>query len=90
MFQRGYDKVRQKMEKPNRYIMSCENCQSFSQEKGDTEEVCQNMNVSEYDLVFTDKTMYCSYWKPYSSSKEHVEMTDDEKLELLKRKYVRR
>ena len=65
MFSRGYKQVREKISKPNKYLMCCQNCKYFSREKGDTEEVCQNDSVLSYDIVTSENSVYCLKWQPY-------------------------
>lgn len=62
-FDRGYKTVRDKIRKGSKYTMSCYNCDYYYQTDDDTEEVCQNTNVSRYDMVMTDSNIYCNFWK---------------------------
>ena len=62
-FGRGYGEFREKG-KYNKYTMSCENCDSYYQDVGDDEELCQDPNVLEYDIVHNERSTYCLHWKP--------------------------
>lgn len=71
VFNRGYNEVRQRVEKGSRYTMSCYNCDYYYQAVGDKTEVCQNPEVLKYDMVVTETSIYCTKWKPterYSST----------------------
>lgn len=62
-FNRGYNEVRQRVEKGSRYTMSCYNCEYYYQAVGDKTEVCQNPEVLKYDMVVTETSIYCTKWK---------------------------
>lgn len=61
---RGFSEVREKVNKSNKFIRSCYNCEFYYQAPGDKDECCQNQNVTKYDLVVTENNICCSYWKP--------------------------
>ena len=65
-FDRGFSTSRKKAKKGVKYIRSCFNCDCYYKAVGDTEEVCQNPNVSDYDLVIDGNNIFCTYWKPIS------------------------
>ena len=56
-FGKGFDAFREKS-KYNKY------CDYFYQAMGDSEDLCQNPNVLEYDLVHSERATYCLHWKP--------------------------
>lgn len=63
MFERGYNKVREVVERNAMYVKSCFNCNYLVEEDG--EDVCSNDNVLEYDLIVEENgRIYCHYWKP--------------------------
>ena len=62
-FIRGYEEVRQRVEKGSKYTMSCYNCEYYYQAVGDKTEVCQNPEVLKYDMVVTETSIYCTKWK---------------------------
>lgn len=64
VFNRGYNEVRQRVEKGSRYTMSCYNCDYYYQAVGDKTEVCQNPEVLKYDMVVSETSIYCTKWKP--------------------------
>ncbi len=68
-FQRGYEPVREKLNKAPRFSMSCGNCSSYYQAEGDTEECCQDPSVLEYDMVIEENRVYCIKWKPIGGRK---------------------
>ncbi len=69
-FQRGYQSVRDKVNKSPRFSMSCGNCASYYQSEGDTEECCQDPSVLEYDMVVEDTRVYCIKWKPLKGGRK--------------------
>lgn len=56
--------------KKSKHLASCFNCKYYYQKKGDREELCQNVNVTEYDMVKTPTNIYCSYWEIYKEDKK--------------------
>nr|DAE21505.1 MAG TPA: hypothetical protein [Myoviridae sp. ctgXL3] len=63
-FNIGYDAIIDRLEKSSQYLMSCYNCRYFQKCKGDTEEVCQNEDVLEYDMMINGNNICCLRWKP--------------------------
>lgn len=61
-FSRGFGEVRKRVSKRSVYTMSCYNCDYFYRDEGDTEELCQNPDVTRYDMVVTEGNIYCSKW----------------------------
>ena len=63
-FEVGYKKLRKKLEKRNKYVMSCRSCGYFYQDEkaGEKYELCHNGNVTEFDMVQTPTNFYCTYW----------------------------
>lgn len=61
-FEKGYSFSRKKAKKGIKYIRSCFNCDYFYKAIGDSDEMCQNPNVLEYDLVVDNNNIYCTYW----------------------------
>jgi len=70
IFTRGYKECRSKVNSGSKFVRSCFNCAYFYQEHGDTEEVCQNTDVIEYDMIVEGNTIYCLKWKPSAVSAE--------------------
>lgn len=66
-FTRGYKKFREKA--GGKYVVSCLNCRYFYQAVGDSEDLCQNPDVLEYDMINTESSIYCLQWKPVEDSK---------------------
>lgn len=56
--------------KKGKYLASCFNCKYFYQDKGDSEELCQNQNVLEYDMIKTPTSIYCNYWELFEGEKK--------------------
>lgn len=75
MFNRGFAESRKKAKKGIKYIRSCFNCIYYYEAVGDGEEMCQNTNVSEYDLVVDGNNIYCTYWKPLDSKENKFNKT---------------
>lgn len=69
-FEKGFDKSRKRARKGLKYIRSCFNCDYYYKAVGDKEEVCQNPNVSEYDLVVDNNNISCTYWAQISDNKK--------------------
>lgn len=67
LFNRGFNEVRQRVEKGSKYTKSCYNCEHYYQAVGDTTEVCQNPEVLKYDMVITETGIYCTKWEPLKS-----------------------
>lgn len=68
IFTRGYKDCREKVNSGSKFVRSCFNCAHFYQDHGDTEEVCQNPEVIEYDMIVEGNTIYCLKWKPAATS----------------------
>ena len=64
MFSRGFKEVNDRVSKGSKFTMSCYHCEYYYQDTGDSEEVCQNPDVLQYDMVVTTTTIYCNRWKP--------------------------
>lgn len=62
-FSRGYSRVRDDVSVRSRIFRCCDNCRFFYQDKGDTEEVCQNQEVLEYDIAVEGNRVFCGFWK---------------------------
>lgn len=62
-FSRGYGELRKRLAKRSKFTMSCKSCRHFFQAEGDKYELCQNLNVTEWDMVNTSNNMYCTYWE---------------------------
>lgn len=62
-FNRGYKEVREKVAKSLKYSRSCFNCEYFYKTMSDKEEMCQNSNVTQFDIVTASNNIYCCYWK---------------------------
>ena len=71
-FERGFNVSRKKAKKGIKYLRSCFNCNYFYKAVGDEDEVCQNPNVSEYDLVVDNNRVYCTYWSPIKEEKDSL------------------
>lgn len=69
-FNRGYKECRERVMKSAKFTRSCFNCDYFYKGVGDTEEVCQNSNVTQFDLVMEENNVYCCYWKQCSRKNE--------------------
>ena len=69
-FERGYNLNRERVMNNVRYNRSCFNCDFYYQAVGDKEEVCQNDNVSKYDMTVTENNAYCIYWAPIKGKKD--------------------
>jgi hypothetical protein len=61
---RGFAPVDARLVKYARYSRSCYNCDSYCQAPGDQCEVCQDPEVTKYDMVVTETNIFCSRWKP--------------------------
>lgn len=61
-FTRGYKESRERLAKNSYYTRSCFNCEHYYQASGDKEEICQNPDVLEYDMIYTDTNIYCLKW----------------------------
>lgn len=64
LFGRGYEPFHEKAERRSKYLMSCFNCEYYYQAVGDSEELCQNTEVLEYDMINTESSIYCLLWTP--------------------------
>lgn len=73
LFSKGYGAVREQTNRCAVYLKSCESCDFFSQEDGDTEELCQNPNVTRYDMSVTETNICCSLWKACEGSSKIAE-----------------
>lgn len=62
-YTRGFKQLRKKLEENPKYIMSCFNCDHYSQEDGDSEEVCQNSSVLKFDMREEYGNIFCIYWR---------------------------
>ena len=62
-FNRGYKESREKVVKSAKFTRSCFNCDFFYKLMSDSEEVCQNPNVTKYDMVVTETSIYCTQWE---------------------------
>ena len=69
-FNRGYKESREKVVKSAKFTRSCFNCDFFYKLMSDSEEVCQNPNVTQFDLVVDNNNAYCCYWKQSSRKSE--------------------
>lgn len=58
---RGFKAFKTHAKKIEKYIASCSSCMYMEDE-------CINPNVTSFDVVKTDTSIYCSYWKSYISS----------------------
>lgn len=65
-FSRGYQESRDNVAKSVKFTRSCFNCDYFYKTMSDKGEMCQNPNVTRFDLVTTDNNVYCCYWKQSS------------------------
>lgn len=61
--------------------MDCRSCRFFEQQEGDKYEVCQNRNVTKYDMVHTDVNCYCTFWQPEGEKKEESRMSMEDYIE---------
>lgn len=68
-FNRGFEPCREKVVKSVKYSRSCFNCNSYYKSVGEHGEMCQNPNVTEFDMVVTENNVYCTYWTPVSHNK---------------------
>lgn len=62
-FNRGYKESREKVKKSAKFTRSCFNCDFYFKTMSDKEEVCQNLNVTQFDLVTDENNIYCCYWR---------------------------
>lgn len=69
-FGKGFDIIRAKARQRNQYLMSCFNCDYYYQAYGDSEELCQNPDVLEYDMINTSSSIYCLRWKAVEGRKD--------------------
>ena len=63
-FTKGYSECRKRLNNNAFYSRSCFNCEHYYQAVGDDEEMCQNESVLEYDMVYSNNTVYCLKWSP--------------------------
>lgn len=61
-FSRGFKETRDKVKKGLKYTRSCFNCDYYYKKMGDKEEVCQNPNVTKFDMVVSEGNIYCCFW----------------------------
>lgn len=69
-FVRGYEPIRKKMQSRSKLLISCYNCDNYYQAVGDKEELCQNLEVLEYDMVVSNNMVCCLHWKPVKGRKD--------------------
>jgi len=69
LFTHGYKEVRDRVAAGAKFARSCFNCASYYQASGDTEEVCQNPEVLQYDMVVEGNNIYCLKWKPSTTNR---------------------
>ena len=75
LFKRGFKPIFRKLMKRSKYVMGCESCRYFYKGKGDDEELCQNENVTEWDMVNNERTIYCTYWTPCGGEEDSQRKT---------------
>jgi hypothetical protein len=68
---RGYKVIRDKIEKNAKYNRSCLNCNCYSKEEGDFEEVCQNTEVLSFDICVEGERTWCCYWRSVKGEKSN-------------------
>lgn len=61
-FSKGYKDSREKVKRSAKFTRSCFNCDYFYKTMSDKEEVCQNPNVTQFDLVTEENNIFCCYW----------------------------
>ena len=83
-FTRGYNDVRDRVRKGSKYTMSCYNCEYFYQTEEDDEEVCQNTNVSKYDMVMTENNIFCNFWKMCDRRRKGVAKNEPKQIKVKK------
>mgnify|MGYP000086900478 CR=1 FL=1 len=64
LFKKGFKPVVKQLMKRSKYVMSCESCKYLYKGEGDDEELCQNSNVTEWDMITDERAIYCTYWTP--------------------------
>jgi hypothetical protein len=64
VYHRGFAPVDARLARYARFSRSCYNCDSYYQASGDGDEVCQDPEVTQYDMVITENNIFCSRWKP--------------------------
>jgi hypothetical protein len=69
-FTRGYKESREKVLKSAKFTRSCFNCDYYYKTMSDKEEVCQNSNVTQFDLVTEENNIFCCYWRQSSRQSE--------------------
>lgn len=62
-FSKGYKDSREKVKRSAKFTRSCFNCDYFYKTMSDKEEVCQNPNVTQFDLVTEENNIFCCYWR---------------------------
>ena len=62
-FSKGYKDSREKIKRSAKFTRSCFNCDYFYKTMSDKEEVCQNPNVTQFDLVTEENNIFCCYWR---------------------------
>lgn len=62
-FSKGYKDSREKVKRSAKFTRSCFNCDYFYKTISDKEEVCQNPNVTQFDLVTEENNIFCCYWR---------------------------
>ena len=91
IFHEGYGEVSDRLSKRNKYLMSCKSCVHFFQTHDDEYELCQNENVTEFDMVNTESSVYCSYWQPVGGvSEREKRMSMEDYIESKFRKSMSR
>lgn len=65
---KGFKPLRAKLEdSPGamKAIRDCSNCQAFFSIRSAKEEICNDTNVTEYDMTYEENgRIYCTFWKP--------------------------
>lgn len=69
---RGYRESRIRTDKGAKFTRSCFNCDYYYKTMDDEGEVCQNPNVTRYDIVSDGTKVYCSYWKLVDDGSDSV------------------
>lgn len=64
---RGFSSVIEEVCKKSRFLKSCTCCDYFYAAENEEEELCQNPNVTHYDIVVTDNDSHCAFWSLYSN-----------------------
>lgn len=72
VFTRGYQESRDRLSKNSFYSRSCFNCDYYYQASGDKQETCQNSEVLQYDMIITEKDIYCLKWRHNSNNQQSL------------------